>query len=670
MSDTQNQAHDDPSGIDVALTAAPLSLGDESGASPRGVLSGGAPNHDSSSGAGLASQPGQSLNTATKAISFYDLSIPIDVVDRIPFDAPTDIQVAAIPPALLGRDVLATSFTGSGKTLAYGIPIITHLLSDPHRSALVLAPTRELAIQLEAQLRSLIPPSTIRTALLIGGQSYVPQIRQLNSGARLFVGTPGRVKDYLEKGSLRLNETELFVLDEADRMLDMGFEPLITEIAGVLPERRLTLLFSATMSKAVEKTASRLLNDPVRVNVGERNTDALSVLQKVWPVDNDFAKRDLLDQVLKEQTGTILIFVKTKAGAERLAASLVNLGQRSASFLHSDLDQRERGAVIKKLRDGKISILVATDLAARGLDVPRIECVVNYDLPMHAEDYVHRIGRTGRAGASGTATTFLTRGDHQQWRAICKFMGVESFFSGEIAGQLGNSSSEIHLSQRDRAVPDHIASDHTASDLESRGEGHTLGQAEPDLVEKIPHLPPPNGALPLTDALRPNKGEMPEDEQQPVVSLALITECCNAAIDLIEAFNAMGSKLSGRTLNIFRSVNGIGCPAQSLESEVHHLRITREDAESRLESAQSYLVAAVALCSDTVIPSEAMVEALRVYANARIFDRLLTERWLLARDDATAASNGNYRESTIHEARTRVMAPVIDVLLKACVPAS
>jgi ATP-dependent RNA helicase DeaD len=705
MSNAENPTNDSQHPIGIVPIAVPLFSEIEVGAGDGRHLSVDATSQHRSNGEGTVGHSGHHPTTAVQAKRFDDLPIPREILAQLRFETTTDIQAEAIPPALYGRDILATSQTGSGKTLAYGIPLIAHLLADPARSGLVLTPTRELAIQVMAELSQLIPASTIRTALLIGGQPNSPQNRQLRNGARLIVGTPGRIKEHLDSGSLKLHATQVFVLDEADRMLDMGFKPQIFAIAAALREVRQTLLFSATMSGAVEKIANGLLYDPVRVKIGESNIAAQSVTQRIISVDNKRQKQDVLGQILQEQTGTVLIFVRTKYGTERLAETIGNLWQKPASFLHGDLDQREREAVIAKLRGKAISILVATDLAGRGLDVPHIECVINFDLPHDPENYVHRIGRTGRAGASGIAITLLAPEDKKQWRVICKFISVEPIYSGEIGSRPGHVPSEILSSQTNG----------TATDFSAAANRRHLDEPEPDLIDRIPDLTttgvsligPPLIAtksletiLPASAQQREIKSGFAEDgnlrpsesqatldtvngtsvfsraqsshgvqveanAQHSEVPDALKAECCIAAIELVEAFNDMGGKLSGRTINLFRTVEGVGRSPQSVESAIKNLRITREEALERLDNARNYLVAAVTLCNNTTIPFETMIEALRVYASAKTLDRVLANEWLSARDDVAAASKGSYRASTIQEARTRVMTPVIQIILNA-----
>jgi len=339
---------------------------------------------------------------------------------RMNFSSPTPIQVAAIPLALTGRDILGTAQTGTGKTGAFGIPLIAKLIENPQLIALVLTPTRELATQVMAHLQQMIPDRSIRTAVLIGGEPMPKQIRQLQGNPRLIVGTPGRINDHLARGLLRLSNARFVVLDETDRMLDMGFGVQIEKILALTPRDRQTLMFSATLPPGIVKLSAKYLNNPERVSVGSTVTAAPNIRQEMVRV-SDAEKYPALLEQLKGHSQTALIFVKTKWGTEKLADKLSRMNI-SAEAIHGDLRQNRRDRVIQNYRDRRFQVLVATDLAARGLDVPHIELVINYDLPQCPEDYIHRIGRTARAGASGKAVNLLTPSDSSKWRAIHRLM--------------------------------------------------------------------------------------------------------------------------------------------------------------------------------------------------------------------------------------------------------
>jgi superfamily II DNA/RNA helicase len=340
---------------------------------------------------------------------------------RMQYTTPTPIQEQAIPLALAGKDILGSAQTGTGKTAAFGIPLVARLMAMPRGTALVLTPTRELAVQIIDILRQLTGRnSDIRAALLIGGDSMYAQINQLRSRPRIIVGTPGRINDHLSRGTLALNEVAFLVLDETDRMLDMGFAPQLEKIAKFLPPQRQTLMFSATFPGNIVQLAGKYTRNPERIAVGATNKAIHKIKQETVYTTHD-AKYGLLLEELAQRTGSVLIFVKTKRGADRLADKL-NQQRHSAEAIHGNLQQRKRERVIQAFRDKKHRIMVATDLASRGLDIPHIEHVINYDLPQCPEDYIHRIGRTARAGAEGSSLCLITPEDNNNWKAIHRLM--------------------------------------------------------------------------------------------------------------------------------------------------------------------------------------------------------------------------------------------------------
>ena len=342
-------------------------------------------------------------------------------IDRMKFKEPTPIQSQAIPLALEGRDILGTAQTGTGKTLAFSIPLINKLILDKNAFALVTCPTRELATQVMDAIKNLISDKiNIKTALLIGGESMQKQLRQLGKRARLIVGTPGRINDHLKRKSLNLNATKYLVLDETDRMLDMGFAPQIEMILKFVPKNHQTLLFSATLPKNILRISERYLTRPVRISVGSTTVPIAKIKQETLQVYKENKYNELIDQLLLRK-GSILVFVKTKRNADRMVKRLKE-EDHSADAIHGDLRQSKRDRVMNAFRKGVKRILVATDVAARGLDIPLIQHVINYDLPQVPEDYVHRIGRTARAGSEGSAITFLTRDDRLMWRSISKLI--------------------------------------------------------------------------------------------------------------------------------------------------------------------------------------------------------------------------------------------------------
>ena len=338
-------------------------------------------------------------------------------IDRMQFKVPTPIQSKAIPPALLGKDILGTAQTGTGKTLCYGIACINKLLTDKSSGALIICPTRELAVQVGEVLVGLIESQmNIKCAVLIGGESMQKQLKQLSRRPRLIIGTPGRLNDHLQRKSLKLQQTYFLVLDETDRMLDMGFTPQIEQILKFIPKKHQTLLFSATLPQNIIRISERYLNEPVRIQVGSTTTPISKIKQEIIQVNEVEKYNKLLDQLYKRE-GSILIFIKTKHGADKMVERLRRDGHK-CDGMHGNLRQSKRQRSLIAFRSGKIRILVSTELAARGLDVPSIQHVINYHLPQVPEDFIHRIGRTARAGAEGSALTFITPNDRQMWNEI------------------------------------------------------------------------------------------------------------------------------------------------------------------------------------------------------------------------------------------------------------
>ncbi len=337
---------------------------------------------------------------------------------RLGFLVPTPIQTQAIPAGLSGRDVIGIAQTGTGKTLAFGIPMIVNLRHI--EMGLVLAPTRELALQIEVSLQQL----GMKTALLIGGAPMGRQIAQLRARPSIIVATPGRLLDHMNQRTVNLMTATVVVLDEADRMLDMGFAPAIRKILDTTPTTRQTMLFSATMPKEITELAQRYLKkDHVRVEIAREGTVADKIEQELFVVEK-IDKPSLLSDVLYENKGTVLVFTRTRHGASRVA-KMVRAHGHTAAELHSDRSLNQRIAALDGFKSGQYRVLIATDIAARGIDVKEIELVVNYDIPENAADYVHRIGRTGRAGASGRAITFACPDQHRDVRDIEKLMKME-----------------------------------------------------------------------------------------------------------------------------------------------------------------------------------------------------------------------------------------------------
>jgi len=342
-------------------------------------------------------------------------------LSRMNFIKPTPIQGMAIPVALEGKDILGTAQTGTGKTLAFSIPLINKLILDKNAFALVMCPTRELASQVMEAIKSIISNNiNIKTALLIGGESMQKQLRQLGNRSRIIVGTPGRINDHLKRKSLNLSATKYLVLDETDRMLDMGFTPQIEMVLKFVPKTHQTLLFSATLPQNILRISERYLNSPERISTGATSIPIAKIKQETLQVFKENKYDELIDQFLTRK-GSILVFVKTKRSADKMVKRLKEEGH-SADAIHGDLRQSKRDRVINSFRKGLKRILIATDVAARGLDIPLIQHVINYDLPQVPEDYVHRIGRTARAGSEGSALTFLTSDDRAMWNSINKLI--------------------------------------------------------------------------------------------------------------------------------------------------------------------------------------------------------------------------------------------------------
>ena len=357
---------------------------------------------------------------------------------NINFTNPTPIQEKSIPLILQGKDILGSAQTGTGKTAAFCIPILELLMKSPRGSLLIMIPTRELAKQVLDVINSLLGfKSSINTATLIGGESMSKQLSELKKRPRIYVGTPGRINDHLQRGTLNLHDTKYLVLDETDRMLDMGFEVQINKIIKFLPVSKQVLMFSATIPNNILKLSSKYLNDPVRISVGESNTVAKNITQEIIELKSDEKLDELINQITNRK-GSILIFVKTKYGTEKLSKALSR--SKIKSFpLHGGLRQSKRNTIMKNFRDMKFRILIATDVAARGIDVPHIEHVINYDLPQMAEDFIHRIGRTARAGSKGIALSFVTKGDFSKWKEIQKILNPEKNIKSQHKSKNKNS---------------------------------------------------------------------------------------------------------------------------------------------------------------------------------------------------------------------------------------
>jgi ATP-dependent RNA helicase RhlE len=344
-------------------------------------------------------------------------------IRKLGYTTPTPIQVKTIPAALSGADLIGTAQTGTGKTAAFVLPILNKLLSGPRNStrALIVTPTRELAEQIHEAIRDLATGTNLRSATIYGGVSAAPQVKALRAGTEILVACPGRLLDHLSQGNARLQAVEILVLDEADRMLDMGFLPDVKRILTHVPHKRQTMLFSATFPPEIEQLAARTLREPRRIAIG-LSAPAHTVTHALYPVEKHLKTALLLELLKKTETDSVLVFTRTRHRAEKLARQVHKAGFRATS-LHSDRSQGQRQSALTGFKSGHYQVMVATDIAARGLDVEHISHVINYDMPATADDYIHRIGRTGRAQRTGDAFTLVTPDDREMIRALEKIMG-------------------------------------------------------------------------------------------------------------------------------------------------------------------------------------------------------------------------------------------------------
>ncbi|OGD40530.1 hypothetical protein A2833_00440, partial [Candidatus Azambacteria bacterium RIFCSPHIGHO2_01_FULL_44_55] len=353
----------------------------------------------------------------TQSSDFYNLGIApniLEILHKLNFKIPTPIQEKSIPIALEGTDMIGIAQTGTGKTLAFGVPMIQAALSG--KQGLVVLPTRELAFQVNEVFHKIGSLLGVRTAILIGGEPIGRQIQALRRNPQIIIGTPGRIIDHLEQKTVTLASVAVLILDEADRMLDMGFAPQLKKILQVLPRDRQTMLFSATMPQDIANIAQAHMKLPVRVEIAPPGTPAAKITQELFFVEKP-DKFKLLEKILGEYRGSVLIFSRTKHGAKKITKSIRLIGH-SVAEIHSNRSLNQRREALDGFRNGKYRILVATDIAARGIDVKGIELVLNYDLPQHPEDYVHRIGRTGRVDNAGHAISFATPEQKNDVRGI------------------------------------------------------------------------------------------------------------------------------------------------------------------------------------------------------------------------------------------------------------
>ena len=354
--------------------------------------------------------------------NFYGLGIApgiLEVLQRLNFKVPTSIQTKSIPIAVQGKDMMGIAQTGTGKTIAFGVPLIQEVLQGKGKGLVVL-PTRELALQVHEVFHKIGGSLGVKSVVLIGGESIGRQIRDLQRNPDILIGTPGRIIDHLNQRTLHLGKVKILVLDEADRMLDMGFAPQLARILQEVPKERQTMLFSATMPETIMKLANSFMKLPIRVEIAPSGSALKEVTQELFIVPRE-AKPRLLEKLLSEYRGSVLVFIRTKFGVKKITQAVRSFGH-TVSEIHSNRSLNQRREALEGFRSGKYRVLIATDIASRGIDVKGIELVINYDLPANPEDYIHRIGRTGRAGMTGRAIAFATPDQGSDVRSIERLM--------------------------------------------------------------------------------------------------------------------------------------------------------------------------------------------------------------------------------------------------------
>jgi ATP-dependent RNA helicase RhlE len=400
----------------------------------------------------------------------------LQAVQEAGYTEPTPIQVAAIPPIIAGHDLIGIAQTGTGKTAAFTLPILTKLAAQPNgprnsTRVLVIAPTRELVVQIDENVRIYGKHLPLRVATVFGGVGEHPQIRALQQATDIIIACPGRLLDLMQRRHGDFSGLQFLVLDEADRMLDMGFLPSIRQVVRQLPQKRQTLMFSATLSREIEQLTHEFQRAPKTIQIGRRANPAETVTQLVYEVPKHLKPALLLHLLRDAQMDMVLVFSRMKHGADRIARNLEQKGIKTAT-LHSNRSQNQRLKALKDFKSGAVRVLVATDIAARGIDVDGISHVVNYDFPMHVEDYVHRIGRTGRANAIGDAISFVTPEDHGELRALERFIGrgivrkrAEGFdYNAAGPAQTESSRDDERRPRQQRPPP--------------RGHGHSHGRSQ------------------------------------------------------------------------------------------------------------------------------------------------------------------------------------------------
>ncbi len=441
----------------------------------------------------------------TVSVPFSQMPLSAYVKEKLAsakFITPTPVQGASIPEALAGKDVLATATTGTGKTLAFLVPVIEQLLKQntPGINALVLVPTRELAMQVLEQYNALRGKQLQPAALVVGGLSEGSQLQSIRRGARFVVATPGRLEDFLDRRLFHFNNLRMLVLDEADRMLDMGFLPAIRRIVSILPQERQTLCFSATLEGSMVRVVKDYLRQPVRLSFGSTTKPSDSVRVQAFEVPMD-RKMELLQRLLTKETGRVLIFARTKRGTDRIAHTL-NRNGFSAAMIHGDRSQSQRNSALAGFQQGRYRILVATDVASRGIHVQDIAHVINYDLPDVAENFIHRVGRTGRNGAHGVATTLFVKEQRSELFQLERALGIkiERLRADDSAAAQSQPRPGIHIRpQHDTPVDARFASRPTSRGASPASNGSSHGASLNASHDRLPVNLPPIQSAPKTE---------------------------------------------------------------------------------------------------------------------------------------------------------------------------
>jgi superfamily II DNA/RNA helicase len=459
---------------------------------------------------------------ASPAVRFEDFGLSPDILRALAdqgYIHPTPIQAEAIPVVLQGHDVMGAAQTGTGKTAGFSLPIIQLLLAHASTSAsparhpvraLILTPTRELADQVADNVKAYSRHTPLRSAVIFGGMDMAPQTAALRSGVEIVIATPGRLLDHVQQKTVNLSQTQILVMDEADRMLDMGFLPDLQRIINLLPKQRQNLMFSATFSPEIKKLANSFLKNPVTIEVARSNATADNVTQVLYKVEEE-AKQDAVAYIIRERgLKQVIVFSNTKIGASRLSRHLEKEGVK-ASAIHGDKTQAERMQALEAFKQGTIEVLVATDVAARGLDIAELPCVINFDLPYNAEDYVHRIGRTGRAGASGDAISLFTDKDARLLVDIEKLI-KHNISRLDLSGFVPQRSSDRRPRFDDAEERPRSSSSSRSGSGASQGSGggsSQYGRSHAPRKEKIDpwFLKPYEPAAPTTEQEGANGGE-------------------------------------------------------------------------------------------------------------------------------------------------------------------